>query len=82
MSRHHTLEEGKRPPTPTLSALVRKQPVLLRADFVLSKDPWLLYYKTPLLVFFAAKSPFVGPVRSLVRTKSALSKNGYGLISY
>ena len=31
------LEEGKRPPT--LSALLRKWPVLLRAKFVLTKGP-------------------------------------------
>ena len=30
---------GEKAPTPTLSALLRKSPLLLRADFVLIKDP-------------------------------------------
>ena len=30
---------GEKAPTPTLSVLLRKRPVVLRADFVLTKDP-------------------------------------------
>ena len=32
------LERGEKTPTPKISALLRKQPVLLRANFVLTKD--------------------------------------------
>ena len=46
------LEEGIRPPTPTHSVLPRKRPVLLRADFVLTKDPRPLYLKTPPSLFY------------------------------
>ena len=32
------VERGEKTPTPKISALLRKQPVVLRANFVLSKD--------------------------------------------
>ena len=35
---HSSLERGEKTPTPKISALLRKQPVLLRANFVLTKD--------------------------------------------
>ena len=57
---HHSLPVGRRDkaPTSTLSALLRKRPVLLTADFVLTSDPRLVYYKTrPCLS--TAKLPFV-----------------------
>ena len=44
------LEEGKNP-TPALSALLRKWSVLLGGVWVLTKDPKLLYYKTPPCIF-------------------------------
>ena len=59
------LGRGAKAPTPTLSALLRKQAVLLRADFVLTEDLKSPYYKTrnkiaqgttkPLPVYFATK---------------------------
>ena len=33
------LGRGEKAPTPTLAILLRKQPALLRADFVVTKDP-------------------------------------------
>ena len=33
------MRRGEKAPTTTLSVLLRKRPVLLRADFVLTKDP-------------------------------------------
>ena len=42
--RSPTLERGKKTPTPKISALLRKQPVLLRANFVLTKDRKWAYY--------------------------------------
>ena len=36
--------KGEKTPTPKISALLRKQPVLLRANFVLTKDRKLPYY--------------------------------------
>ena len=38
------VERGKRTPTPKISALLRKRPVLLRANFVLTKDRKRPYY--------------------------------------
>ena len=35
----YSIGRGEEAPTPTLSVLLRKPPVLLRADFVLTKDP-------------------------------------------
>ena len=52
------LGRGEKARTPTLSALLRQWPVLLRADFVLTKDPRPLYYKT-LPVYLTTKLPFV-----------------------
>ena len=60
-------------PTPTLSILLRKRPVLLRADVVLTKDAKWPY-----------EGQFCGKIdrerscskASFVRTKSALSKMG------
>ena len=48
-----SLEEGKRTPPPHF-------PVLLRADFVLTKDARPLYYKVHPCLFYH-KSPFVRP---------------------
>ena len=39
------LEKGEKTPTPKISALVRKRPVLLRANFVLTKDRKRPYYR-------------------------------------
>ena len=61
----HFLEEGKRPPHPTLSVLLGKRPVLLRADFVLTKDPRPFYYKTPPCLFYhkiALRKAILGPL--------------------
>ena len=38
------VERGEKTPTPKISALLRKQPVLLRANFVLTKDRKWPYY--------------------------------------
>ena len=38
------VERGKKTPTPKISALLRKRPVLLRANFVLTKDRQRPYY--------------------------------------
>ena len=38
------LERGEKTPTPNISALLRKRPVLLRANFVLTKDRKRPYY--------------------------------------
>ena len=38
------IERGGKTPTPKISALLRKRPVLLRADFVLTKDRKRPYY--------------------------------------
>ena len=43
------IERGEKALTPTLSVLLRKRPVLLRPDFVLTTDPRPLYYKSPLV---------------------------------
>ena len=37
-------ERGEKTPTPKISALLRKRPVLLRANFVLTKDRKQPYY--------------------------------------
>ena len=37
-------ERGEKTPTPKISALLRKRPVLLRANFVLAKDGKRPYY--------------------------------------
>ena len=39
-----TIERGEKTPTPKISALLRKRPVLLRANFVLTKDRKRPYY--------------------------------------
>ena len=39
------IEGGEKTPTPKISALLRKRPVLLRANFVLTKDRKRLYYR-------------------------------------
>ena len=39
------IERGEKTPTPKISALIRKRPVLLRADFVLAKDRKRPYYR-------------------------------------
>ena len=39
-----SFERGEKTPTPKISALVRKRPVLLRANFVLTKDRKRPYY--------------------------------------
>ena len=59
MSRTPYRKRGKAPPTPTLSALPRKRPVSLRADFVLTKDPPAALLQDP------TKLPFVRPFRVL-----------------
>ena len=38
------IERGEKTPTPKISALRRKRPVLLRANFVLTKDRKRPYY--------------------------------------
>ena len=38
------LERGEKTPTPKISALLRKRPVLLRTNFVLTKDRKRPYY--------------------------------------
>ena len=38
------IERGEKTPTPKISALLRKQPALLRANFVLTKDRKRPYY--------------------------------------
>ena len=38
-------ERGEKTPTPKISALLRKRPVLLRANFVLTKDRKRSYYR-------------------------------------
>ena len=38
-------ERGEKTPTPKISALLRKRPVLLRANFVLTKDRKPPYYR-------------------------------------
>ena len=38
------LKGGEKTPTPKISALLRKRPVLLRANFVLTKDRKRPYY--------------------------------------
>ena len=51
-------------PTPTLSALLRKWPVLLRMDLVLTKDPRPVYYQTPPCLFYhklALRKAILGP---------------------
>ena len=40
-----TFERGEKTPTPKISALLRKRPVLLRANFVLTKDRKRPYYR-------------------------------------
>ena len=40
---HVKERKDREAPTPTLSALLRKRPVLLRTDFVLAKDPKMPY---------------------------------------
>ena len=47
MQKHYDvvfLERGEKTPTPKISALLRKRPVLLRANFVLTKDRKRPYY--------------------------------------
>ena len=39
------VERGEKTPTPKISALLRKRPVLLRANFVLTKDRKRPYYR-------------------------------------
>ena len=39
------IERGEKTPTPKISALLRKRPVLLRANFVLTKDRKRPYYR-------------------------------------
>ena len=53
------LEEGKRAPTPSLSDLLRKRPVSLWADFVLSKGPPTACLQDPSLSSLPQKLPFV-----------------------
>ena len=43
-SRAPYVERGEKTPTPKISALLRKRPVLLRANFVLTKDRKWPYY--------------------------------------
>ena len=38
------LERGEKTPTPKIAALLRKRPILLRANFVLTKDRKRPYY--------------------------------------
>ena len=67
---------GEKALTSTLSALLRKRPVLLRADFVLTKDPPPLYCKTPPCLVYhkiALRKAILGP------SKSALSNTGRSL---
>ena len=40
-----TIERVEKTPTPKISALLRKRPVLLQADFVLTKDRKRPYYR-------------------------------------
>ena len=40
----YKIERGEKTPTPKISALLRKRPVLLRANFVLTKDRKRPYY--------------------------------------
>ena len=59
-----SIGRGEMAPTPTPSVLLRKRPVLLRADFVLTKDPRPLYYKTPTCLFchkLALRKTILGP---------------------
>ena len=72
----YILEEGH--PTPMLSALLRRWPVLLRADFILTKDPVVASLQDPSVSgFYTTKLPFVRRFWVLgVRTKSTLSKTG------
>ena len=55
----HSLEEEKRSPHPTQSALLRKQRVLLREDFVLTQDP---------------KSPYEEQLCEIIDREGACSK--------
>ena len=41
---HTSIERREKTPTPKMSALLRKRPVLLRANFVLTKDRKRPYY--------------------------------------
>ena len=59
--------------TPTLSVLLRKRPVLLRANVVLTKDPHRCATRPLLPAFFSTKFPFVRPFWV---PKSALSQMG------
>ena len=66
---------GEKAPTPTRSVLLRKRPVILKADFVLTKD-----LKWPYEGQFCGKldregscSKAAGGGGSFVRTKPALS---------
>ena len=54
---HPNVGRGEQAPTPTLSALLREFPVLLRADFVLAKPG--RFTTRPLRVYVAIKLPFV-----------------------
>ena len=65
-------------PHPHTFSLLRKRPVLLRADVVLTKDPRPLYYKTPPSIL-PQNFPLEGHFGSFVRTKLALSKTGRSL---
>ena len=63
-------------PPPMASSELRKLPVLLRADFVLPKDPRPLYYKTPPCLFCHKNALRKAILGSLVRTPSVLRKAG------
>ena len=63
---------------PEFSASPRKRPVLLWADFVPSKDPWPLYYKTP--VFFTTKKIALCEAFWVLRRNQSLVKRAISLV--
>ena len=67
--RHQDLGREKETLTHTLSVILRKRPVVQRADFVLTKDPRPFYYKTPPCLFCHKIA-----LRKAKGRKSALSK--------
>ena len=57
------IERGEKTPTPKISALLRKRPVLLRANFVLTKD---------------RKRPYYGHHRGKIHSEGSCSKAAGG----
>ena len=69
-SGHWRPRRGEKAPTPTVSALLRKWPVLSRADFVLTKDPRRFTTRPP-PVYLNTQLPFVRPFTILSKTLHA-----------